>query len=183
MSHLPIGQVQSNTPNWPATRITQAVAHQTQRVTLATYAANVDVTSVGPKFIFTTDPDKGRFVPLHIANYCTAGNLPGGFGLTISVGWNPANTQPYIDWVNQESIQDITTGGFGAGNYQIPQEIPIQANYDYPRVSTPIPVWYEGGQYVASAPPSTNVYVNVVQRDGASIDRRTFVITGFYTGA
>ena len=182
MSHLPVGQVQSNTPNWPATKITQAVAHQTQRITLCTYVATVNVTTAGAKTIFTTDADKGRFVPLQISNYCSSGNGPGGFGLTVNVGWNPGNSQPYIDWVNQKGIEDITTGGFGAGNFQIPQNLPIQCNVDYPRAETS-ETWYAGGQYVASAPPSTVVAVYVQQVDGAATDLRTFVITGFYTGA
>lgn len=182
MSHLPVGQVRSNTPNWPATKITQGVAHDTQRITLATYAANISLLTTGAKTIFTTDADKGRFVPLQISCYCTTGNQPGGFGLAVSVGWNPANTQPYIDWVNQEGIEDITTNGFGAGNFQIPQNLPIQCNVDYPRAETSV-VWYQGGIYVASAPPSTPVVVYVVSADGAASDLRTFVITGFYTGA
>lgn len=183
MSHLPVGQVQSNTPNWPATKITQAVAHHTQRIMLATYSANVDVRTTGAKTIFTTASDKGRFVPLHIAAYCTAGNGPGGTGLAVSVGWNPGNTQPYIDWVNQQGIERITTGGFGAGNFQVPQNLPIQCNVDYPRSESPAVVWYQGGIYVASAPANTPVVVYVISADAATTSLRTFVITGFYTGA
>lgn len=173
MSHLPIGQVQSNTPNYPATKITQDVALGTQRVMLSTYSADVVLTTTGAKTIFTTAADKGRFVPIMIAAYCTSGLEPGGFGASVSVGWNPSNTQPYIDWVNQEGIASITTGSFGAGNYQIPSELPIQTKI-YP---------FGGGIYVTSAPPSTNVVVYVNQADGATSDTRTFVITGFYTGA
>ncbi len=182
MSHLPVGQVRSNTPNWPASKITQNVAHHTQRIMLATYSANVDLRTTGAKTIFTTDSDKGRFVPLQIAAYCTAGNGPGASGVAVSIGWNPSNTQPYIDWVNQESIERITTGGFGAGNFQMPQNFPIQCNIDYPRAETS-EVWYQGGIYVSSAPHSTPIVVQVIQADAASTSLRTFVITGFYTGA
>ena len=173
MSHLPIGQARSDTPNYPATKITQDVALATQRVMLSTYSADVVLTTTGAKVIFTTASDKGRFVPIMIAAYCTAGLEPGGFGTAVSIGWNPSNTQPYIDWVNQQSIQSITTGGFGAGNYQVPVDLPIQTK-TYP---------FSGGIYVASAPPSTDVVVYVVSADGATTDTRTFVITGFYTGA
>ena len=140
------------------------------------------MTTTGAKPIFTTAADKGQFVPLQIACYCTAGNAPGGFGLSVSVGHDPFNSQPYIDWVNQQGIEDITTGGFGANNFQVPQELPIQCNFDYPRISGSV-TWYSGGIYVSSAPPSTPVVVYVGSADGATTDIRTFVITGFYTGA
>lgn len=173
MSHLPIGQARSDVPGWPALSINQGYAIGTQRIMLATYSADVSMTTTGAKVIFRTASDKGRFVPFQIAAYCTSGNSPGGFGLAVSVGWNPVNTQPYIDWVNQEGIERIATGGFSAGNFQIPSELPIQT-YQSP---------FSGGIYVSSAPPNTDVVVYVVQADGAAYDTRTFVISGFYIGA
>ena len=166
MSHFPAGQVRSTTPGWPGTKITQGVALGSSRVTLASYSANVNMTVSGAHVIFTTDADKGRFFPILITAYCTAGNQPGGlYPPAVSIGWNPGNTQPYIDWVNQEGIAGITALGYGPGNYQVPADFPIGYTI-----------------YNASAPPSTNVVVYVFNTSGASIDTRTFVIWGFYTG-
>lgn len=171
MSHLPVGQVVGTTPSWPATKITQHVAYQTQQALFATYQATVDLTLTAGAIqtLFRTATDRGYFFPLWITCFCTEGQALGASTPSISVGWDPDATQPYINFVNQKSLQNISTGGFGRGNYVL-------------NATTSNCIELETSFYALAAPPNKDVVLKLVARTNATIDLRTFVVAGFYTG-
>lgn len=171
MSHLPVGQVVNTTPSWPATKITQHVAYQTQKAFFATYQANVDLTlaSGATQVLFRTATDRGYFFPLWITCFCAQGQALGASTPSISVGWDSTTTQPYINFVNQKSLQGISTGGFGRGNYVL-------------NATTSNCIELETSFYALAAPPNTDVVLKLVASTSATTDLRTFVVAGFYTG-
>lgn len=167
MSHFPAGQPYASGTGWPGTNHLQRQAIDNSNFCMAAYTATINVTTPGATaLLFTTAANRGRFFPLFVQAACVNDTrTPAGIqNPVIDVGWrNPGNAFPYDDWVNQEGLQAVASGGFGPGNY-----------------NNLISISYR--QYSLSAPASTGVYAYVRTASSATGDKRIVTVVGFYTG-
>lgn len=163
MSHFPAGQPVSTLAPSP-NPTTQDVAMATGNTEFASYSAtlNFGVGGTDPYLLFTTDANRGRFFPTSIV---ITPVYPSRNGVTASaptanIGWF-AGSNPYDNWVGNFNCISIQDTLFSSSQWT---EVTLQT-------------W----QHNKSAPPSTDVYIDLALSTLAN-DYRTVTVFGLYTG-
>jgi hypothetical protein len=165
MSHFPAGQPSSSLAPLAASNVvTQGRAIITGNTHFASYSTtlNFGVGGTDPYLLFTTDANRGRFFPTHIVIAAVKGAFNGlaSSAPVAYIGWTSVSN-PYDNWVSNYGCQSILDNQFGAGQWDI----------------ATLQTW----QGFKSAPPSTDVYINLAL-SGVANDVRTVTVFGIYTG-
>lgn len=172
MSHFPAGQPSTLIP--PSLLSTAAISDYAARAAnrfMAHYIANVNMKVSGDTLLFTTEANRGYFIPFHINVICVdsyaaaAASAP-----NISVGFEAGNA--YRNFVNQYGLDGVA--GIFTGQWE--KGYPVGGFYDMLGLEP------ENSQYARACPPSTGVYARVGATSSATVDLRAVSILGIYTG-